>query len=81
MIDGDLSDLSARSRSGDVVITLAQNASAEIESRAGVRGEGVEIKRTGDASYRVGSGGKRYFIESGGEVVVRSRAALDPAFN
>jgi hypothetical protein len=81
MIDGDLSALSAVSRSGDVVITLAQNASADIESRGDVRGEGVEVKRVGDVSYRVGSGGRRYFIESGGEVVVRSRAVLDPAFN
>lgn len=81
MIDGDLTDLSARTRSGDVVLTLAQNISAEIESGADVRGEGVEIRRVGEGAYRLGSGGRRYFIESGGEVVVRSRAALDPTFN
>lgn len=81
MIDGDLTALNAKSRNGDVVLTLPQAASADIETSDAVRGDGFELTRVGSDKFRLGSGGVRYLVASGGEVVIRSRATLGLSSN
>ncbi|QQS34086.1 MAG: DUF4097 family beta strand repeat protein [Acidobacteriota bacterium] len=81
MIDGDLSELNAKSPNGDVVLTLPQAVSADIETRDEVRGDGFELRRIGSDKFRLGNGGARYLVASGGEVVIRSRASLGLSSN
>lgn len=83
-LEGEFSKLSARADTGDVILTLPENANADIDARESeVTADGVELKRTGNdesSKYRVGSGGKQYQIKTDGEVLIRSKSSITSQF-
>ena len=84
-LEGDFSKLRAHAGDGSIVITLPQNASADIESNSGsIKGDGVEVVRiSGDenlSKYRIGKGGALFRIETEGEIQVRGAGTLQESY-
>ncbi|MBK6749941.1 MAG: DUF4097 family beta strand repeat protein [Pyrinomonadaceae bacterium] len=83
-LEGEFSKLTARADTGNVTLTLPDNANFDIDAPGmGVTSDGFELKRTGgdmNSKYRVGSGGKQYQIRSDGNVLIRSKSSLTSQF-
>ena len=84
-LEGDFSKLRAHAGDGSIVLTLSENASADIESNCDrIQGDGVEVVRvSGDenlSKYRIGKGGSLFKIETGGEIQVRGAGTLKESF-
>jgi DUF4097 and DUF4098 domain-containing protein YvlB len=78
-LEGDFQGLSARSIDGTIVLTLPENANANIESnRKDIVGEGFSLVHQGDgkstSTWKIGSGGENHLLytTADGRVVVRS---------
>lgn len=77
-LEGSFSSLDARSDTGEIVLTLPSTSNAQINAVAeNVRFEGMKPNRgTGDDTYRIGSGGNVYTIETAKDLVVRSTESI-----
>jgi DUF4097 and DUF4098 domain-containing protein YvlB len=83
-LEGELDSLSARSGTGAVNLILPTNYSADLESNcSSVAGDGIAFTRTASGeercTYRIGSGGKRFRVDSEGAVTVRTAAFIAQA--
>ncbi len=75
-LEGDFSKLSARTDSGDVILTLPDGTNADIETQeTEIQADGIALARN-DGSYRVGKGGKKFRITTEGEIFVRGQSVL-----
>ncbi len=84
-LEGDFSKLHAHAGDGSIVITLPENASADIESNCDrIQSDGVEVVRvSGDenlSKYRIGKGGSLFKIETEGEIKIRAAGTLKESF-
>ncbi len=82
-LEGDFQKFSAQTLDGRIVLTLPENANANIESnRKNVTGEGIALELQGDgqnsSKWKVGSGGSNYLFNTtaDGEVIIRTTNAL-----
>ena len=80
-LEGDFRGLTARANDGDVTLTLAENAQADLDATCfEIESEGIAVTRTGSdekvCHYRIGNGGPRFRIETGGEIRVRGSTLL-----
>ncbi len=88
-LEGDFKSLSANAADGPVTLTLASNTDADIESQENeIRFDGIQSERKkgqpevgdGNISYRIGKGGNKFKIVTGGEILVRTSSALTAEF-
>ncbi len=80
-LEGDFQSLKAHAGDGLVVLTLPENTSADLEANCEeVVGEGIDLKRIGGdeghGKYRIGNGGARFQIETGGSIRVRGAGMI-----
>ena len=84
-LEGDFKSLKARAVDGSVMLTLPDNASADLDASLGeVRSEGIKLNRlTGDESkgkYRIGNGGSLFQIRTEGEIFIRGAGTLQDTY-
>lgn len=77
-LEGDFKKLTAKADEGSVVVTLPENASADLEaSSSNVVGDGISVTRVSSndlrTRYKIGKGGVPFQIQTEGEI--RFRAA------
>ena len=75
-LEGAFSKLSAAANEGSIFLTLPDDASADLEANCpDILGDSIAMTRVrqGDQSslYRIGAGGAKYQIRTGGEIKVR----------
>ena len=80
-LEGDFQKLKAHANIGSIMLTLPDDAQADIETTSSaIQGEGITLTRTGGdeklAKYRIGKGGARFQIETDGEVKIRGAGTL-----
>ncbi len=80
-LEGSFNKLSARSSDGSVILTLPEQASADLDiTGSEVRGDGVTLTRiSGNESrskYRLRDGGRSYQIATEGTIVVRNAGSI-----
>jgi DUF4097 and DUF4098 domain-containing protein YvlB len=82
-LEGDFRSLSARTVDGTIVLTLPEDANANIESnRKDIVGEGFSLVHQGDgkstSTWKIGSGGEKHLLyaTADGRVVVRNAKQL-----
>ena len=76
-LEGDFKKLSAKATDGTVTLTLPENANASFTSNTEVEGDGVEVVREDETTWRLGKGGTKFnFDFNEGKLVVRSSAAM-----
>lgn len=82
-LEGDFRGLSARTADGTIILTLPENANANIESnRKDVTGEGFSLINQNDAKgnsmWKIGKGGENYqlYANDTGRIIVRSNKQL-----
>jgi hypothetical protein len=83
-LEGDFTNLKAKTHEGPITLTLSEKVSAEIEAtRPGIDVDGIALVRvSGDerqSRYRVGKGGKVFQLESEGTIRVRGAGTLRAA--
>jgi DUF4097 and DUF4098 domain-containing protein YvlB len=83
-LEGDFTDLKARTHEGHITLTLSEKASAEIEAtRPDIVVDGIALVRvSGDeklSRYRIGKGGRVFQLESEGTIRVRGAGTLRDA--
>ena len=73
-LEGGLQKLSAESSSGQIVLSLAENENAVINSNKKINVEGMALTEQSEKKLRIGSGsGANYFLQStDGEIFIRS---------
>jgi DUF4097 and DUF4098 domain-containing protein YvlB len=78
-LEGDFKSFDALAGDGTIVLTLPENANANLETNTEIENDGVVLTRA-DAKakiWRVGSGGKTYRMNVGeGKVIVRSAGSM-----
>ncbi|MDQ2746330.1 MAG: DUF4097 family beta strand repeat-containing protein [Acidobacteriota bacterium] len=81
--EGDFQNLNAETTDGTIVLTLPENANADIESNSKeIVGEGFTPNYTGDAKngfvWKIGAGGSKHRLSAteDGRIIVRSANAL-----
>lgn len=82
-LEGDFHGLSARTADGTIVLTLPENANADIESnRKDIVGEGISLIYQGDGKsvsiWKIGNGGEKHslYTTADGKVIVRGAKQL-----
>lgn len=82
-LEGDFQKFSARTAGGTIILTLPENANADIESNLkDIVGEGFSLDYQGDgqatSKWKIGNGGANYLLYStaDGKVVVRNANLL-----
>jgi DUF4097 and DUF4098 domain-containing protein YvlB len=76
-LEGDFKKLSAKATDGTVTLTLPENSNASFVSNTDVEGDGVEVVREGEHTWRLGKGGSRFnFDFNEGKLVVRSAESV-----
>jgi DUF4097 and DUF4098 domain-containing protein YvlB len=76
-LEGDFKKLSAKATDGTVTLTVPDDANASLVSNTEVEGDGVQMTREDDTTWRLGKGGTRFnFDFNEGRLVVRSSSAL-----
>ena len=80
-LEGDFRSLKAHSSEGAVVLTLPENASANLTATCDeVESEGLELTRLGQEEersiYRIGKGGTLYDVSTAGKIQLRSATTL-----
>lgn len=84
-LEGDFRKLSAKAGDGSIMLTLPENASADIlANRNELNGEGLTLTRVSgndaQTKYRIGKGGPVYTITTEGEIRVRANGTLTDSF-
>ena len=81
-LEGEFVSLTARAGESAVNLILPANASADLESNCpSIVGDGIQVTKIGTKdernTYRIGAGGgRRFLIESGGRITIRSADML-----
>ena len=80
-LEGDFKSLSARASDGSIMLTLPENASADLTTNSeNLRGDGIQFTRiSGDETrtkYRIGNGGSPFQIHTDGEISIRGAGTL-----
>ncbi|MFM9903351.1 MAG: DUF4097 family beta strand repeat-containing protein [Pyrinomonadaceae bacterium] len=84
-LEGDFRKLKAQSGDGEIIVTLPEDAQADIEANCeDIRGEEIAMARIGGdenfSRYRIGKGGSLFQIHTGGEIRVRGASTLKTGF-
>lgn len=81
--EGDFQNLAAQTADGTIVLTLPENANANIESnQKDIQTDGLTLNYLGNGkgvpTWKIGSGGSNYrlYATADGKIIVRSAAAL-----
>lgn len=82
-VEGDFDRFSALTTSGTIVLTLPENADANIESnRRDITGEGLSLQHLSDrqsaSTWQIGKGGKNYrlYATDDGKIIIRSAGTM-----
>jgi hypothetical protein len=80
-LEGDFRTLNARSEEGSVMLTLPEQASADLDVvGTNFHGDGLSLTKIGGdetrSKYRLRDGGRLYRIATEGEIVVRNTGSL-----
>jgi DUF4097 and DUF4098 domain-containing protein YvlB len=76
-LEGDFRKLSAKATDGTVTLTVPENTNASFVSNTEVEGEGVDIIKEDEHTWRLGKGGSRFnFDFNEGKLIVRGSAAV-----
>ncbi|MEO8042423.1 MAG: DUF4097 family beta strand repeat-containing protein, partial [Acidobacteriota bacterium] len=77
-LEGDFKKLSAKATDGTVTLTLPENSNASFVSNTEVEGDGVDVVREDEHTWRLGRGGSKFnFDFNEGKLIVRSAAAVN----
>lgn len=77
-LEGDFTKLSAKATDGTVTLTLPENANASFVSNTEVEGDGVDVVREDEHTWRLGKGGSKFnFDFNEGKLIVRSSAEVN----
>lgn len=84
-LEGDFRKLNAKASEGSIMLTLPENASADLVANCNeVSGEGIVLTRVsgtdGLTRYRIGKGGPTYTIATEGDIRVRGAGTLSESF-
>ncbi len=84
-LEGDFKSVKASATEGPITLSLPENTSADLEANCDdVQGEGITVSHlSGDATaskYRIGNGGARFQVKTGGKIRVRGTSVLSESF-
>ncbi len=82
-LEGDFKSLKAHSSDGSILLTLPENASANLETSSNtLKGEGIGLTPIGEAGgkYRIGNGDALFQLRTEGEIRIRGAGVLTEIF-
>ncbi|MEO8650457.1 MAG: DUF4097 family beta strand repeat-containing protein, partial [Acidobacteriota bacterium] len=77
-LEGDFRGLKATASAGDVILTLSERSNISLHSNSEPVFEGLELKRSGENEWKLGTGTSKYDLNLGdGKLVVRGLDQLN----